>query len=89
MEKLIVNIEFQKTLKKEWKDTAKRVKHLSDRMSLRGISVENIKDAVNKGIKKIRSDGSIVSEFRWYKIIYREFNIEGFKKIYPITVIEV
>ena len=88
MNNIKVNIEFKKSPIK-WSDTTKRAEHLSDRMALRGIGIDNIIEAVKKGAKKLKQDGTIVSEFRWYKIIYREFNLEGWKKIYPITVIEV
>ena len=85
METLRVNIEFKRT--SPWNDTEKRSEHLIDRMELRGIGVSNIKEAVSYGAKKLRNDGSIVAEYRWYKIVYREFNLHGFKKIYPITVL--
>ena len=84
-----VNIEFRRSSASKWSDTAKRAEHLSDRMVLRGIGVDNIIEAVKKGAKRLRADGTIISEFRWYKVVYREFNVEGWKKIYPITVVEV
>ena len=71
------------------KDSEKREEHLIDRMALRGISVENIKEAVQKGPKTIREDKSIVAEFGWFKVIYREFRVNEIRKIYPITVIGV
>jgi hypothetical protein len=74
---------------KRWKDSPKRADHIFERMRLRGIGVDNIKEAVQKGAKKIRNDGSIVSEFRWFKVVYREFRMNNTKKIYPITVIGV
>lgn len=89
MDNIKIDIEFKKLSTGKWGDTAKRVDHLSDRMVSRGIGIDNIIEAVKKGAKSLRHDGTIVSEFRWYKIIYREFNVEGWKKIYPITVIEV
>lgn len=85
--KILINIDYEKIYKKKWIDTIKRVKHLAERMKLRGIDTDHIKEAVKKGAKKLRSDGTIVTEFRWYKIIYREFNLKNIKKIYPITVI--
>jgi hypothetical protein len=57
-------------------------------MRLRGITTENIKEAVQKGPKKIRADNSIVAEFRWFKVIYREFRVGEIRKIYPITVMD-
>ena len=55
----------------------------------RGITTRNIKDAVKMGAKRIRKDQSIVSEFRWFKVIYRQYITGEIKKIYPITVIEL
>ena len=86
---ILVNIEFKKLPSRKWIDTPKRAEHVSERLGMRGIGVDNIKEAIQRGTKKLRSDGSIVAEFRWYKVVYREFQIKGFKKIYPITVIEI
>lgn len=69
------------------KDSNKRSEHILDRMRLRGITVENIKEAVTKGVKTIREDYSIIIEFRWFKVIYQEFRIDEIRKVYPITVI--
>lgn len=84
---LKINVAFRNV--KEKKDTKKRSEHVLDRMALRGIGKDHIKDAVTKGAKKIRKDGSIISEYRWFRIIYREYRIESVRKIYPITVMEV
>ena len=86
---IIINIGFKKLPTKKWSDSMKRAKHLSERISLRGIGVDNIKEAVQKGAKKLMDDGTIVAEFRWYKVAYREFHLEDFKKVYPITVMEI
>jgi hypothetical protein len=72
-----------------WRDSEKRTEHVFDRMKDRGIGREQVIEAVKKGAKRVREDGSIISEFRWYKVIYREFRIGSIKKIYPITVFEV
>ena len=69
-------------------DSKKREELLIDRMALRGISTENIKEAVQKGPKKIREDRSIIAEFGWFKVVYKEFRINEIRKIYPITVLE-
>lgn len=45
-----------------------------DRMILRGIGIDQIKEAIQKGAKTRRDDGSLISEFRWFKVIYREGN---------------
>lgn len=81
-----LNVAFRNI--KYWKDSEKRSEHAFDRMQLRGIGKPQIIEAVQKGAKLIRKDGSIVSEYRWFKVIYREFIIKNIKKIYPITVME-
>lgn len=83
-----VNIAFRKT-HDGWKDSKARQEHVMDRMILRGIGYLQIKEAVAKGSKTLRKDGTIVSEFRWFKVVYREFRLRDIKKVYPITVIEV
>ena len=82
-----MNVEYKKAPTRHWDDGENRALHVLDRMRLRGVGILNIKDAVNYGAKKIREDGSIVAEYRWYKVVYREFKLEQFKKIYPITVL--
>ena len=82
-----LNIAFRNI--KEWKDSEKRSEHVFDRMKERGIGREQIIDAVKKGAKKLRKDGSIIAIYRWYSIAYREFVVDNVKKIYPITVMEV
>jgi len=70
------------------KDSEKREEHILDRMALRGIGIENIKEAVQKGPKRIREDKSVIAEFGWFKVIYREFKIGEIRKVYPITVMD-
>lgn len=82
-----LNVAFRNM--RELKDSKIRSDHVLDRMALRGIGKEQIIDAVMKGAKKLRSDGSIISEYRWFRIIYREYRVKKIKKIYPITVMEV
>ena len=82
---LKVDIAFRSSAK--WHDSVKRADHIFDRMKLRGIGIEQIKEAIKKGPKKIRNDGSIIAEYRWFKVIYREFQFKEIRKIYPITVI--
>lgn len=86
MAEIKINISFRNL--KQHKDSEKRVDHLIERMASRGITIENIKEAVQKGPKTIREDKSIVAEFRWFKVIYREFRLDDIRKIYPITVID-
>jgi len=82
-----VNIYFRSV--RPFKDSKKRSEHLIDRMRLRGIGIDQIKEAVKKGAKNIREDGSVISEFRWFRIVYRELRLGDIKKIYPITVMGV
>ena len=84
---IIININFKNI--KYFKDSTKRVEHILDSMRRRGIFTQQIKEAVRKGPKKLRNDGSIVTDFRWFRVIYREFIIKDIKKIYPITVINI
>lgn len=83
-----VNIKYAEESKKRWFDTKKRKDHVLDRMKNRGIGTEQIKEAVRKGAKILHKDGTIISEYRWFKVAYREFRIKETKKIYPITVME-
>lgn len=82
-----VNIGFRNI--KIWKDSKNRAEHVIDRMMLRGIGKSQILEAVKKGAKRIRSDGSLIAEYRWFKIIYREYRTKEFTKIYPITVYDI
>ncbi len=86
MAEIKINITYKRL--NQYKDSEKREEHLIDRMASRGISVENIKEAIQKGPKNIRKDNSIITEFRWFKVIYREFRVDNIRKIYPITVID-
>ncbi len=81
-----LNVAFRNI--RNYKDSEKRMDHILDRMQLRGIGKDQIIEAIQKGAKFIRKDGSIICEYRWFKVIYREFIINKIKKIYPITVME-
>ncbi len=85
MNEIKVNIAFRNV--KLHQDSSARSEHIFDRMRLRGITKENIKEAVQKGAKQMREDKSIIAEFRWFKVVYREFQINTVRKIYPITVL--
>ena len=87
MDNIRLNVAFKSSNK--WKDSSRRSEHVFDRMQSRGIGRENILDAIRKGAKKLRKDGPVIAEFRWFKVIYREFNVKGTRKIYPITVIDI
>lgn len=85
MTKIKVNINYKGIQKY---DSKNREEHLIERMASRGISIDNIKEAVQKGPKKIRTDQSIIAEFKWFKVIYREYRLDDLRKIYPITVVD-
>lgn len=85
---IVIDIKFTQAPVREWKETGRRVEHIFDRMRLRGIGVNQIREAVQRGAKILRKDGSIIAEFRWFKVIYREFRLKNARKIYPITVYE-
>ncbi len=85
MAEIRVNTEYK--CSPRWKDSERRSVHLMDRMELRGIGVLNIKDAVRYGAKRLREDGCVVAEYRWYRVVYREIDLPSYKKIYPITVL--
>ena len=82
-----VNVAFRNL--KQWQDSERRAEHVFDRMRSRGVGVDSIIEAVKKGAKEIRKDGSIMAEFRWLGVAYREFRVGKIKKIYPITVMEL
>ena len=84
--KIRVNVAFRSL--KGWQDSEKRSEHVFERMKERAVSVDHIKEAVAKGAKRVRADKSIIAEFRWLKVAYREFVVGGVRKIYPITVME-
>lgn len=86
MAEIRINIAFRNLRKHS--DSERRSDHIFNRMQLRGITTENIKEAVQKGVKHIRDDRSIIAEFRWFKVIYREFHVNDMRKIYPITVLD-
>ena len=87
MSTIRVNVQYQTIPSRKWQDSPKRADHVIDRMQLRGIGIDNIKDAVMYGAKTLREDGCILTEYRWYKVVYREFQTAAFKKIYPITIL--
>lgn len=46
-------------------------KHARERMVSRGISLEEVKDAIMKGSKRIQ-DGKIVAAYRYFEVVYRK-----------------
>ena len=89
MTETCINIKFFDRSFGSWKDSQRRSEHLLERMKTRGIGIMQIKEAVSKGAKTLRSDGSVVAEYRWIKVAYREFRLRNARKIYPITIVEV
>ncbi len=86
MSEIKINIAFKNI--EQHGDTQRRSDHIFERMKLRGINKDNIKEAVQKGPKIIREDKTIIAEYRWFKVIYREYQIGSIRKIYPITVLD-
>ena len=84
MDNIKLNVDFRNFV--NWKDSKNRSEHVLDRMQSRGIGRQQILDAITKGSKTIHEDKSIIAEFRWYKVAYREIRIGSIRKIYPITV---
>lgn len=67
----------------------KRVKHAIERMWLRGISVKEIANAVQRGQKKKQKNSKLIEAFfSYYSIVYDEYYFQEQKihKIYPVTV---
>ena len=50
----------------------KRSKHAIERMILRGLSQQEVKDAIIKGKKRKRNDKVIEAFIRYYSIVYEE-----------------
>ena len=67
----------------------KRCKHAIERMWLRGISMDEVKDAILKGKKVKQKDTRLVETFyRFFSVVYNEqiFKEKKIRKVYPITV---
>ncbi len=67
----------------------KRCKHSIERMWLRGISEQDIINAINKGQKHWQRKTKLFeSIYSFYSVVYQEFiiNEQDLKKIYPVTV---
>ncbi len=74
-------------LKINWEH--KRVKHALERMWLRGISMNEVRTALQMGQKHKQKKTGLTEAFhRYYSIVYQEYiNKEAkVRKIYPITV---
>ena len=46
-------------------------KHARERMILRGISLEEVKNAILKGNKRVQ-DGKIVAAYRYFEVVYKK-----------------
>ena len=67
----------------------KRCKHAIERMWLRGVSVEEVKDAIIKGQKSNQVETGLIEVFyRFFSVVYDEVLLknENIRKIYPVTV---
>ena len=66
----------------------KRENHAIERMWLRGVSTNDIINAVQRGKKRKQKDSLIESFYSYYSVQYAEYvyEKEGIHKIYPITV---
>ena len=67
----------------------KRCKHALERMWLRGISLDEVKDAIVKGKKvKQKNTGLMETFYRFFSVVYDEqkFREKKTRKVYPITV---
>lgn len=67
----------------------KRSKHAIERMWLRGVSMDEVKDAVIKGKKSKQMNTGLTEAFhRFFSVVYDEQVLKNKKmrKIYPVTV---
>lgn len=66
----------------------KRCKHTIERMWLRGILMDDIKNAVVKGQKHLQKKTKLIESFySFYSVVYQEHIIKNqLRKIYPVTV---
>ena len=67
----------------------KRCKHALERMWLRGISLDEVNDAIVKGKKvKQKNTGLMETFYRFFSVVYDEqkFREKKTRKVYPITV---
>jgi hypothetical protein len=65
----------------------KRCKHCLERMWLRGISVDEVKEALLKGKKVRQKETKLMEAFhRYYSVVYDERRAKKIWKVYPITV---
>jgi hypothetical protein len=67
----------------------KRVKHAIERMWLRGISVKDVEEAINKGKKVFQKETHLMySLYKRFTVVYDEkaYPKLNLRKVYPVTV---
>lgn len=67
----------------------KRCKHAIERMWLRGVSLEEVKEAIIKGKKSKQIESGLIEAFyRFFSVVYDEVLLKNqdIRKIYPVTV---
>lgn len=78
---------LQVELKINWNH--KRCKHAIERMWLRGVSTDEVKDAIIKGKKsKQMKTGLVEAFYSFFSVVYDEKILKNkeMRKIYPVTV---
>lgn len=74
-------------LKINWEH--KRVKHAIERMWLRGISVKDVEEAVNKGKKVFQKETRLTHAlYKRFSVVYDEkiYHKSNIRKVFPVTV---
>jgi len=66
----------------------RRCKHAIERMWLRGVSADEVKDAIIKGNKVKQNSGLIEAFFRFFSVVYDEQIVmnKEIRKIFPVTL---
>jgi hypothetical protein len=67
----------------------KRCKHAIERMWLRGVSIEEVKEAIIKGKKSKQIETGLTEAiYRFFSVVYDERILRNkeMRKIYPVTV---
>lgn len=64
----------------------RRCKHALERMWLRGVSIADATEAINKGQKIKQTDKVTESIYKYFSVVYEEKFFSQVRKIFPITV---
>lgn len=66
----------------------RRCRHAIERMWLRGVSMDEVKDAIIKGKKVKQNAGLIEAFYRFFSVVYDEQILKNkeIRKIFPVTV---